>query len=224
VGRTPDIPIRVVVAAELRLYRETLAYLLGGDARLTVVGTAATVADVVACAHAVKPDVTIVDFRGAAGRAAVRVLAESTAATRVVAIAVRETDAEVVGLAEAGVGGYVTRDESLEDLVDVIVAAVNGELRCSPRIAAALLRRVAAVRDREAYGAPARLTRRETQIMQLVDEGLSNKEIALQLQIERATVKNHVHNILEKLHARSRVEAAARIRRQGLLSTPAARD
>jgi DNA-binding NarL/FixJ family response regulator len=84
---------------------------------------------------------------------------------------------------------------------------------CSPRLAATLLRRVAVLAaDRAQPRVEARLTARELEIVELIDEGLSNKEIASRLCIEVPTVKNHVHNILEKLDVRGRAEAAARVR------------
>ena len=91
---------------------------------------------------------------------------------------------------------------------------MRGEAACSPRVAAALLRRVAdrGARARRLDGEFAPLTSRERQIVALIDEGLSNKEIAARLCIELSTVKNHVHNLLEKLGARGRGEAAARVR------------
>jgi len=90
---------------------------------------------------------------------------------------------------------------------------VRGEAVCSPRVAGALLRRIAALAtDGRSDRVPAHLTKREREIMGLIDEGLSNKEIAKRLRIEVATVKNHVHNILEKLQVHRRGEAAARVR------------
>jgi DNA-binding NarL/FixJ family response regulator len=111
----------------------------------------------------------------------------------------------------------VLRDGTVDDLVATIESASRGELRCSAKIAAALLRRVADLAtERDISKTNARLTRREQENACLVEEGLSNKEIAARLFIEVATVKNHVHNILEKLQVRTRGEAAAAVRRRGL--------
>jgi DNA-binding NarL/FixJ family response regulator len=116
--------------------------------------------------------------------------------------------------AEAGVAGLVPREASFEDLLCTVGHAVRGEFRCSPRFAGRLLQRLA--QPRLAAHPPERLsslTARETEIIRLIDQGLSNKAIAVELGIELATVKNHVHNLLEKLHVHRRAEAAARIRR-----------
>jgi len=95
----------------------------------------------------------------------------------------------------------------------VVSAAVRGELPCSPRIAGGLLRRVTALAaERWSREEPYRLTAREAEIAQLIERGLSNKEIARTLCIEVSTAKNHVHSILEKLHVHRRVEAAALLR------------
>src|SRR2546421_13075479 len=124
-----------------------------------------------------------------------------------------EDHGDVLASAEAGAIAYVPREASLEDLVAVIECAVRGEAVCSPRVAGALLRRIAVLAtDGRSDRVPARLTKREREIMGLIDEGLSNKEIAKRLRIEVATVKNHVHNILEKLQVHRRGEAAARVR------------
>src|SRR5439155_827652 len=105
------------------------------------------------------------------------------------------------------------REASIDDLVTVIESVARGEAICSPRVAAGLLRRVAALAAGHGGDLPrAQLTNREREIVRLIDNGLSNKEIARALGIEVATVKNHVHNILEKLQVHRRGEAAARVR------------
>ena len=105
------------------------------------------------------------------------------------------------------------REGSLQDLLEGIRQVTRGEAHDSPQLVTVLLRRFAA---RRAPREPVleRLTARELEIVELIDQGLTNKEIAAQLYIELATVKNHVHNILEKLHVRRRTEAAAWVRAQ----------
>ncbi|HEX6228839.1 MAG TPA: response regulator transcription factor [Solirubrobacterales bacterium] len=130
------------------------------------------------------------------------------------AFGIAESEDVVIRCAEAGVAGYVPHDATLEQLIEVLDAALRDEVVCSPRLAGTLLRRVGAL-AREigpAGGSDVRLTARETQIVALIDEGLSNKEIAARLQIGTPTVKNHVHHILEKVGASRRGEAAARVR------------
>jgi DNA-binding NarL/FixJ family response regulator len=140
-------------------------------------------------------------------------IAAARLAVKVVAFSVAETDDEICECAEAGIAGYVARNGSKEDLIAAIENAVRGEVVCSPRAAASLFRRLAAhVRTKRQRPPEAALTSREQDIIALIDRGLSNKEIARQLQIRLPTVKNHVHNILEKLQVRRRGAAAALLR------------
>ena len=140
-----------------------------------------------------------------------------------VALAIEDNDDDVVAWAEAGVSGLVTPNTALDGLTATLESVARGGARCSPRATAALFRRVAGLAGqylRAAAGSepPARLTPREREVIALIDRGLSNKQIASQMQIELATVKNHVHAILEKLHVERRGEAAAVARVQRLLA------
>jgi two-component system, NarL family, nitrate/nitrite response regulator NarL len=201
---------RVFVVASVRLYREGLAAMLPRRDGITLVGTAESWA---ACAdelRALKPDVVLIDMAVADGSNAIREIVTGTDGVKVVALAVPESERDVIAYAEAGVSGYVTREESLDDLVAAVESAARGQVTCSPRVAAALLRRVTALSNPSPGGSASRLTRREAEIAALLDEGLSNKEIAQRLCIELATVKNHVHSILEKLDVHSRFEVAQR--------------
>jgi two-component system, NarL family, nitrate/nitrite response regulator NarL len=210
--------VEVLVVADVCLYREGLADLLDRRDELDVVGKAASVDEAVEQARRWMPQVAVIDLRTAAGPAAVRDLTGAVPGLRVVALSVVEEPDEVVAWAEAGISAYVSRDGSIDDVVGAITAAVCDELPCTGRIAAALLRRVTALAaDPQGDLPAARLTRREREIVALIDEGLANKEIATRLQIQVPTVKNHVHNVLEKLGVRRRSEAARRLRRQDRL-------
>jgi DNA-binding NarL/FixJ family response regulator len=207
--------IEVFVVAGVRFYRDGISAALSADQRFSVVGSAGDVRETLAQLDTLEPDVVLLDLAGADAPALVRALLDSAPSARVVALGVTEAEDDVLPLAEAGVAGYVTRDGTVDDLLATVESVAAGETICSPRITATLLRRVALLardrRDREP--SPERdLTSRERQVVALIDEGLSNKEIAMRLRIELATVKNHVHNILDKLHVRRRGEAAAAIR------------
>ena len=205
--------IRALVASDIRLYREGLADGLRASGRVEVVGTADDGRAGAACARALDPDVVLVDLAMAGWEEAVRAIVVAAEEARVVVLGVREVEDEVVACAEAGVSGYVTREASLDELVEIVESVVRGESLCSPRISAVLLRRVTELSARERRPAAVdRLTPREVQIVRLIDEGLSNKQIAGRLSIELATVKNHVHSILEKLQVERRGEAAAQVR------------
>ncbi|MDQ6610862.1 MAG: response regulator transcription factor, partial [Gemmatimonadota bacterium] len=137
---------------------------------------------------------------------------------RVVAVAVADEGPDIVACAEAGLSGFVPRDGSLADTVAAIMDATQNELRCSPRISAVLFKRLST--PAVANDSSDTLTPRESEVVALIDRGLSNKQIAGRLQISEATVKNHVHNILEKLHVERRSEAAAQVRSQRTVKTP----
>jgi two-component system, NarL family, nitrate/nitrite response regulator NarL len=219
---SPRARIQVVVLSDIRLYREGLAEILDKRGPV-VVGTAGDRESGVALVSERRPDIVLVDMAMTHAAAAVRALLDAAPHVPVVALGVSETEDDVIACAEAGVSGYVTRDESVGDLVAALESVSRGEMICSPGIAAALLRRVTALARREDSAPRTRLTRRELEIVELIDRGLSNKEIARRLSIELATVKNHVHNILEKLQVRRRTEAAARVRGREATGTRLAR-
>ena len=202
-------PFAVAVVCDIRAYRDALAAALAGNPLVSKVHAASTAT---AARLDGSVDVTLIDLSTPEGLAAAR---DTAQATRVVAMALPETDAQVVAAAEAGVTAFVPRHGTIEDVVTALIAAMRGETVCSPKMAAALVRRVSTLADPEpGRRVEARLTVREREILQLIDDGCSNKQIAARLSIELPTVKNHVHNILEKLQVSRRSEAAARVRRQ----------
>jgi DNA-binding NarL/FixJ family response regulator len=206
--------IRVFIVASVRLYREGLAAVLAEAGRfdVEVAGDVRAFFDDPPCGSA---DVALLDMTVAGSLAAVRRVSSVGDAPRVVALAVRDDDEhQLIACAEAGVHGYVTSEEPLDDLRAAVERAAQGEVPCSPRVARALLRRVrsvAASGDGETSAEMPRLTARELEIVALIAQGLSNKEIATRLTIERATVKNHVHNILGKLGVNDRTAAVDRV-------------
>ena len=154
--------------------------------------------------------------RASGGRGAARGIRAAWPSIGIVALAVREADEDVVSWAEAGVSGLVSREAIARRAARR--SRGRGETRWSVAGGrAALLRRVAAMSRSARARRPARSRRREREIVGLIGDGLSNKEIARTLQIELATVKNHVHNILEKLSVGSRTEAVAVARARGEL-------
>jgi two-component system, NarL family, nitrate/nitrite response regulator NarL len=204
--------IRTFIVAEIRLYREGLAWLLDAEKDMRVVGKAAAWVDAVGPVRRAEPDVVLLDAVAEAG-AAVNALRGAIPQPRVVALSIGDAEADILPWAEAGVAGFVTREDSIGRLLEVVRGVVHDELPCSPQAASTLLRRVGALASNGAPVEPhARLTSRELEIVRLIERGLSNKEIGRELCIELATVKNHVHNILEKLQVRRRTEAVARLR------------
>ena len=119
-----------------------------------------------------------------------------------------EFEPEIIVCAQAGMSGFLSRDASLDDVIEMIASVVRNELVCSPAVAAQLFRRLAARPPEHQAGALAGLTTREREVLALIRDGLANKEIASRLCIAEATVKNHVHNLLDKLQVKRRLQAA----------------
>jgi two-component system nitrate/nitrite response regulator NarL len=212
-------PLRLAVVADVCLYREGLAGALARRGEARVLGTAATRAEAAALVRDARPDVVLLDMATPQAADIVRDARAAHADVKIVAVAVAESEELVLACAELGLAGYVARTASLDDLIETVRAVARGELVCPPHIAGSLFRRVAALAGRTApAAAPAPadvLTPREREVLSLIDRGCTNKEISRRLSIELSTVKNHVHNVLEKLQVRRRSAAAARMRDDG---------
>ncbi len=205
--------ISVLIASDVRLYSEGIAQVLGASQRVHVVGTAGHPGSVLGAVEARAPQVVLLDQAMPASLDLLRAILVAAPRCRVVVLGVPAQEAALVAWAEAGVGGFVPRESSLEELIQTVETAVRGEFHCSPGVAGALVRRLAHRASASPMSPPRLpLTQREAEIVRLIDAGLSNKEIAVRLGIEVATVKNHVHNLLEKLRVHRRAEAAARLR------------
>jgi two-component system, NarL family, nitrate/nitrite response regulator NarL len=205
--------IRVGIATDIRLFREGLAEIFARRDRFRVAGTARDVDEAVELARNLRPQVMLLDLAMPDGPQAIRAILRASPETRVVGLAAPESEHELIAYAEARLSGYVEREGSLEELETAVELAARGEVHCSPRIASALARRLAALADDDAAPEPSLgLTSRELQVVELIQEGLSNKEIAQRLCIELPTVKHHVHHILSKLDVARRADVASKIR------------
>ena len=134
--------IDVLVVADIPLYREGMRGALGHGRRVHVLGTATSSQEALSRVRDLEPEVVLVDVAMDEGFDTVRAIGEATPKAKVVALAVPDTEADVIACAEAGVCGYVPRDGTLDDLEAVVENVARGEIQCSPRIAASLLRRV----------------------------------------------------------------------------------
>ena len=207
--------IRVLLVSDVRAYRDALARWCDRQGGVRVVATVGHHDGALALAREHQPDIALLDMRGPDSRELARALARQSPEVKLVGLGLSETEDNVLAYAGAGFAGYVPREAPLEDVVSVLRGIARGEVRYSRRIAATLLHRLA--NGSAAHGGrPAQLTPREIEIVRLIDEGLSNRDIGHRLAIEVATVKNHVHHVLEKLQVHRRGEAAARLRRQPL--------
>jgi two-component system nitrate/nitrite response regulator NarL len=187
--------ISVLVVSRVVIHREGIARLLAESPRTRVVDTAITSEGALSRIRELRPDVALVDLPTEELCSLALTLDGVAPETRLVALLTCEAEGQFVMRAGAGICGYGTHQTSIEQLVAIIERVARG--------------RLAPASTRPAASARAGLTEREREILGLVGEGLANKEIARQLQIELATVKTHIHNILEKLGVNSRTEAAA---------------
>jgi two-component system, NarL family, nitrate/nitrite response regulator NarL len=214
-GREAAMMNRVLIASDVRLYRDGLELLLRDIETIVLVGSAATAADAAQAVRTVTPDIVLLDMSMSEAFSVAKHVARSSKEAKIVALAMPEVESDVLTCAEIGIAGYVSREGSLTDVVAAITAASHGEVRCSPKIAGLLFRRVAALStERRGAGLHGNLTAREAQIVRLLQQGLSNKMISRSLGIELATVKNHVHSILAKLGVHRRAEAVSLLQRR----------
>ena len=212
---SPRPTIRVFVVSDVRFYREGLEHVLASTEQFAVLGNTAGADEALGRVAELQPDVVLLDTAMADGVWVAQQLAQATPGAKIVALAVPQEEEDLIALIEAGVLGYVTREQSLDEVVAAIISAGREEAACSPQLRTLVVKRMRSLASEFRPGARARLTRRQGEILDLIAQGLSNKEIAHELNIERATVKNHVHSILEKLHVQTRGAAVAEVRLWG---------
>jgi len=210
--------IRILVVDDHSVVRQGLRMFLALDPELEVVGEAADGAEGVSMARALKPDVVLMDLLMPVmdGITAIGILRRELPDTEVLALTSVLEDASVVGAVRAGAIGYLLKDTESDELRRAIKAAAAGQVQLSPKAAARLMREV------RVPDSPETLTERETEVLRLLAQGRSNKEIAHGLSIAEKTVKTHVSNILSKLNVPSRTQAALYAVRIGLVSVDAA--
>jgi DNA-binding NarL/FixJ family response regulator len=199
---------RVVIISPLRIYCQGLERQLIGSA-LEVVGTATTPSGALEIVDRRRPQFVLIDVSSDDLVSIVSTLRRVHNA-RVIAFAVGHDDSDAIVCAEMGVAAFVTKDATIDQLVEIVVGCSRGELQLKPSLAGAVFRRLADLSTRqEIRFESSQLTARERDILALIRRGMSNKEIANRLRLHISTVKNHVHHILEKLGVSRREQAAA---------------
>jgi len=208
------VVIRVLLADDHSVVREGLRMFLGRDPELAVVGEAADGVEAVQLAGQLHPDVVVMDLLMPVmdGIAATGVIRRELPETEVIALTSVLESKLVVGALKAGAIGYLLKDTQAAELRRAIKAAASGQIQLSPQASAYLLREVQTAGTSEA------LTERETEVLRLLAQGQSNKEIARTLQIVENTVKTHVQHILAKFGVQSRTQAVLYAMHLGLIS------
>jgi two-component system, NarL family, response regulator LiaR len=208
--------IRVLIADDHSVVREGLRMFLGLDPDIAVVGEAGDGEEAVRLAHHLKPEVVLMDvlMPGMDGIAATTAIRKALPETEVVALTSVLEGAMVVDAVRAGAIGYLLKDTQASELRRAIKAAAAGQVHLSPQASASLVRQLQSPPPTEA------LTERETDVLRLLVQGCSNREIAQRLQITEDTVKVHVRHILSKLGVQSRTQAVLCAIRFDLVAHP----
>jgi two-component system, NarL family, response regulator LiaR len=205
--------VRILITDDHSVVRQGLRMFLELDDDLSIVGEAANGAEAVAMARDLQPDVVLMDLLMPVmdGLTAIAEIRRDLPGVEVVALTSVLEDASVVGAIRAGAIGYLLKDTNADELRRAVKAAAAGQVQLSPEAAARLMREVRTPESQDA------LTERETDVLRLLADGQSNKEIARNLSIGEKTVKTHVSSILAKLGVQSRTQAVLQAMRSGLI-------
>jgi two-component system NarL family response regulator len=207
-------PIRVLIADDHDRFRRGLRMVLEADEGIEVVAEAANGEEAVARVEELAPDVVLMDVRmpHQNGIEATRTIRGAFPSTRIVMLTVSDDEDDLFDAVKAGANGYLLKEVSIEEVADAVRAVVQGQSLISPSMASKLISEFGSLARRaeeaDASAASVKLSDRELEVLRGVATGLSNEEIAQQLDISPAAVRNHVGNILVKLQLRSRIEAA----------------
>ncbi|MBA2575349.1 MAG: response regulator transcription factor [Euzebyaceae bacterium] len=220
--KRPGEAIRVIVADDHALFRRGLEMVLESEPDIEVVAEANNGNEVIALAEQHMPDLVLMDVRmpGKGGIDAAQAIKDAVPHTKILMLTISDEEEDLYDAIKAGASGYLLKEISIEEVASAIRSVHAGQSLISPSMASKLLNEFAAMarKDEEKQQMPApRLTVREMEVLTLVAQGLNNRDIAKQLFISENTVKNHVRNILEKLHLHSRMEAVVYAVREKLL-------
>jgi len=218
--RSPLSGLNVLVVDDNRVIRDAVAALLLKEEGVQVVATTGLSSETLERIEQGRPDLILLPALGTRTVELTRAITRRFNGIRVVVFGIKELPEAVTEMIEAGAAGYVREDASVDEFREVVRLAARGEARVAPQIASSLFSRLAALASvlrADERAKNVKLTPRELEILRLVAEGLTNKEIAARLHVEQQTVKNHMHNILERLSLRRRQQAVQYAWEAGML-------
>ena len=214
--------LRVLIVDDHALFRRGLQMVLRQEPDIEVVGEAEDGFEAVVRAQELMPDVVLMDVRmpKRSGIEATQEIRDVLPHVKILMLTISDEEADLYDAIKAGASGYLLKEISIDEVAEAVRTIHSGQSRISPSMASKLLQEFAAMSrradERQQLPAP-RLTDREMEVLRLVAQGLNNRDIGRELFISENTVKNHIRNILEKLHLRSRMEAVVYAVREKLL-------
>ena len=214
-------PLRIILADDHPLFRRGVAAVLALHPGFELVGEASDGLEAVALARKTKPDLVLVDIGmpGLNGLEALKRIKEEAAEVNIIVLTVSDDDADILDAIKGGAQGYLIKDLRHEQLFEAIEAVTRGEAFLSGATTARIIKELREPARGETQNPKTgeQLTNREIEVLELMVQGLSNKQIGDALSITGRTVKNHVSNILAKLHLQNRVQAVVHAVREGLV-------
>jgi len=222
-SRRDGEPIRVLVVDDQELFRRGLTMLLAIEPGIEVVGEAGDGVEGSHLAESAAPDVILLDVRmpKKSGIEACLAIKQAVPSAKIIMLTVSDEEADLYEAVKSGASGYLLKDSSIEEVAQAIRVVADGQSLISPSMAIKLIDEFKQMsRPEREPGTVLRLTERELDVLRLVAQGHSNKEIAARLFISENTVKNHVRNMLEKLQLHSRMEAVMYAVKEKLLEFP----
>ncbi|AVX20516.1 two component transcriptional regulator, LuxR family [Carboxydocella sporoproducens DSM 16521] len=219
--------LKILLVDDHNLFRRGIKSIIESHPALKVIGEASNGKDAIKKAHELKPDLILMDINMPEmnGLEATKVLIAQNVAAKIIILTVEEEDEILFDAIKHGASGYLLKNLEPEQLINYLLETSNGIVPISPHLATKIIHEFARLSqyrqehkgDNESTEPKKELSLREKEVLRMVAQGYTNKEIGAALCISENTVRNHLRNILEKLHLENRVQAAAFATREGLI-------